>query len=158
MKLWMAPHGLHIELGITADARTLAKLHAAEFFRGWPEGEIRAFLADAATPVFVACDAKRRVMGFAIFRMAADEAELLTIIIVPKWRGKGVGAALLRAGFDDFLLSPVTRVFLEVDEANKAAIDLYTGFGFSTVGSRKGYYPRPDGSAATALTMRCELG
>ena len=35
---------------------------------------------------------------------------------------------------------------------------LYEKLGFSTISSRKGYYPRPDGSAATALVMARDLG
>ena len=87
-----------------------------------------------------------------------DEAELLTIAVEPRWRGKGVGRALMDAVFADLMLSPARRMFLEVDEQNHAAIRLYEKLGFSTISSRKGYYPRPDGSAATALVMARDLG
>lgn len=158
MKLWMAPAGLHIEPGQMGDARELARIHATGFFRGWPEAEFADFLGDASTPVYVACDPKRRMAGFALVRIAADEAELLTIAVDPKWRGKRVGAALLRAVFDDLLMSPARRMFLEVSEDNQAAIRLYKSQGFATISQRKGYYPKPDGSAATALVMSRDLG
>ncbi|HTN63296.1 MAG TPA: GNAT family N-acetyltransferase, partial [Devosia sp.] len=136
----------------------LARIHAQGFYRGWPREELDGFLGEPTTPVYVACDAKRRIAGFALIRHAADEAELLTIAVDPKWRGKRVGQALLRAAFDDLLLTPARRMFLEVDEQNAAAIRLYKGQGFSAIGARKGYYPRPDGSAATALVMARDLG
>ena len=158
MKLWMAPAGLHIEPGQMRDARELARIHATGFYRGWPEVEFASFLGEASTPVYVACDSKRRIAGFALIRIAADEAELLTIAVEPKWRGKRIGQALLRAAFDDLLMSPAQRMFLEVSEDNKAAIRLYQGQGFKTVSTRKGYYPKPDGSAATALVMARDLG
>ena len=88
----------------------------------------------------------------------ADEAELLTIAVEPRWRGKGVGRALMEAVFADLMMSPASRMFLEVDEQNLAAIRLYEKLGFSTISSRKGYYPRADGSAATALVMARDLG
>ena len=91
-------------------------------------------------------------------RIAADEAELLTIAVDPKWRGRGLGHALLNAAFDDLLMSPAKKMFLEVSEENTAAIKLYQRHGFTTISSRKGYYPRPDGSAATALVMARDLG
>lgn len=158
IKLWMAPAGLHIEPGRVADANELARIHALGFYRGWPVGEFESFLADDSTPVYVACDARRRIAGFALIRIAADEAELLTIAVDPKWRGKRIGQALLRAAFDDLLRSPARRMFLEVSEDNGAAIKLYQREGFATISSRKGYYPKPDGSQATALVMARDLG
>lgn len=158
IKLWMAPAGLHVEPGRMADARDLARIHALGFYRGWPASEFESFLTDPNTPVYVACDARRRIAGFALIRVVADESELLTIAVDPKWRGKRIGQALLKAVFDDLLLSPARRMFLEVSEDNVAAIKLYTREGFATISTRKGYYPKPDGSQATALVMSRDLG
>ena len=157
-KLWMAPHGLHVEPGELADAQRLAQLHAQGFYRGWPVADFVGFLGDGATPVYVACDARRRIAGFALIRLVADESELLTIADDPKWRGKGVGRALLQAVFADLMMSPARRMFLEVDEQNLSAIALYKRLGFVTISARKGYYSRPDGTAATALVMARDLG
>ena len=74
------------------------------------------------------------------------------------FRRRGVGRALMEAVFADLMMSPARRMFLEVDEQNLAAIRLYEKLGFSTISSRKGYYPRADGSAATALVMARDLG
>jgi ribosomal-protein-alanine N-acetyltransferase len=158
IKLWMGPAGLHIEPGRMADARELARIHAQGFYRGWPAGEFENFLSDADTPVYVACDARRRIAGFAVIRLVADESELLTIAVDPKWRGKGVGEALLKAVFQDLLPTPARRMFLEVSEENAAAIKLYQRQGFATISSRKGYYAKADGSQATALVMGRDLG
>jgi ribosomal-protein-alanine N-acetyltransferase len=158
MKLWMAPAGLHVEPGETADAPDLARIHAQSFYRGWPADEFATFLADRNAPVYVACDARRRIAGFALVRTVLDEAELLTIAVDPRWRGKGVGRALMDAALADLMLSPARRMFLEVEEQNASAIRLYRRLGFATISSRKGYYPRPDGTAATALVMARDLG
>ena len=158
MKFWMAPGGLHIEPAEPRDARELARIHGQGFYRGWPSADFASFLDDRATPAYIACDARRRIAGFALIRTVADEAELLTIAVDPRWRGRGVGRALMDAAFADLMLSPARRMFLEVDEQNLAAIRLYQKLGFATISSRKGYYPRPDGSAATALVMARDLG
>ena len=157
-KLWMAPNGLHVEPAETQDAQRLAQLHQQGFFRGWPVADFVGFLADPATPAYIACDARRRIAGFALIRLVADESELLTIAVDPKWRGKGVGKALLDAVFADLMMSPARKMFLEVDAENRPAIKLYEKLGFSTISSRKGYYAKPDGSAATALVMARDLG
>ena len=158
MKFWMAPGGLHIEPAETRDAKDLARIHGQSFYRGWPTADFQSFLEDRNTPAYIACDSKRRIAGFALIRTVADEAELLTIAVEPRWRGKGVGRALMDAVFADLMMSPARRMFLEVDEQNHAAIRLYQKLGFATISSRKGYYPRPDGSAATALVMARDLG
>lgn len=158
MKLWMAPAGLHVETADAADAAELARIHATGFYRGWPESDFDAFLEDQSARTYVACDAKRRIAGFILVRVAGDEAELLTIAVEPRWRGKGVGLALLRAALEDLRYTAAQRMFLEVDEQNTAARKLYAREGFTAVGSRKGYYPRPDGTAATALVLSRDLG
>jgi [ribosomal protein S18]-alanine N-acetyltransferase len=158
MKLWMAPHGLHIEPAQQSDAAAIAGLHARGFYRGWSPEEFAAYIASRDTPVYVACDARRRIAGFAMLRLAADEAELVTIAVDPKWRRRGVGVALLRALFDDLLMSPARRLFLEVAADNPAALALYARHGFEKLGERQGYYPRPDGRPATAIVMARELG
>jgi len=158
MKLWMAPAGLHIEPAIAADAHALAQMHAGAFFRGWPEMEMANYITTPdRTPVYVACDAGRRAAGFMVLRLAGNEAELLTIIVDNKKRARGIGAALLSAGFDDLLTCAVSAMFLEVDEANPPALKLYRRFGFKEVGKRRGYYQTKQGAPATALIMRCDL-
>ncbi len=158
MKLWIAPAGLHIKPASTAHVPTLARIHQRGFFHGWKENEFSSYLARPdQTPIYVASDKKNRVAGFMVLRLAKEEAELLTIMVEPKWQGKGVGKALLRAGFDDLLASETRAMFLEVDSNNEAAISLYRGFGFKQIGARPGYYSLKDGGKATAIVMRIDM-
>lgn len=157
-RLWLAPGKLHIEPAAPGDEEALARLHAASFYRGWPSQDFARFFADKAISAYIACDAQRRIAGFALVRLVVDEAELLTIAVEPKWRGKGVGRALMQALLADLLMSPARKLFLEVDEQNQAAVRLYKGLGFVPLAARQGYYARPDGQAATALVMARDLG
>jgi [ribosomal protein S18]-alanine N-acetyltransferase len=154
---WMAPLGLHIEPSQPRDADAVAKLHAKSFYRGWPRQDIEAYMLDPDTPTLVACDAKRKVAGFAMLRLLGDDAELMTIAVDPKYRGKGVGKALMQACFEDLRMTPSRRMILEVATDNPAAIKLYDNLGFKTLSERKGYYARPDGQPATALVMARQL-
>lgn len=157
MRLWTAPHGLHVEPARAEDAADMARLHAAGFYRGWPREDFSAYLAEGA-PAYVACDAKRRVAGFALLRETGDEAELITIAIDPKWRGKGVGSAVLGAALADLRTTPARRLLLEVAEDNPAALALYRRHGFREIARRNAYYARAQGAAATAIVMACEIG
>lgn len=157
-RLWLAPHGLHIEPATTADADVIARLHAQGFHAGWSREDFAAYIAGEDTPVYVACDARHKVAGFLMLRLAADEAELITIAVDPKWRGKKVGAALLRAALDDLTMTRARRLFLEVAADNPPALRLYARHGFVKLSERQGYYPRPDGRPATAIVMARDLG
>jgi ribosomal-protein-alanine N-acetyltransferase len=154
----MAPAGLHIEPAQPRDADAVAKLHAASFYRGWPRQDIEAYLIDPDMPTLVACDARRTIAGFIMLRVLGDDVELMTIAVDRKFQGKGVGAALLKAAFEDLMMTPVRRMILEVAADNPAALKLYTKLGFKKLSERKGYYARASGEPATALVMARDLG
>jgi ribosomal-protein-alanine N-acetyltransferase len=76
-------------------------------------------------------------VGFAASRVDADEGEVLSVAIAREAHGRGCAGPLLRRHLES--LAP--------------ALALYRRLGFAEVGRRPGYYLRPDGSRATALTM-----
>ena len=157
LRTWMAPLGLHIEPAQPRDADAVANLHAKSFYRGWPRQDIEAYLLDPDTPTLVACDARRNIAGFAMLRILGDDVELMTIAVDRKYQGKGVGEALLRACFEDLMMTPARRMILEVAADNPSALRLYQKLGFDKISERKGYYARPDGQPATALVMARNL-
>ena len=135
-----------------------AAIHASAFAHPWEPGEFMALLTGASTLSSAALDpATNRLRGFALSRLAADEAEVLTIAVDPSERRRGVGRDLLKEHLQRATLAGGRAMFLEVDADNAAAIALYTHFGFAKVGARAGYYRRPDGKPATALIMRRDL-
>ena len=135
-----------------------AAIHASAFAHPWEAGEFTALLTAASTIGSAALDpATNRLRGFALSRLAADEAEILTIAVDPSERKRGVGRDLLREHLQRATLAGARAMFLEVDADNVAAIALYTRFDFAKVGARAGYYRRPDGKPATALIMRRDL-
>jgi ribosomal-protein-alanine N-acetyltransferase len=157
LRSWMAPAGLHIEPAQPRDADAVANLHAKSFYRGWPRQDIEAYLLDSDTPTLVACDARRNIAGFAMLRILGDDVELMTIAVDRKFQGKGVGEALMKACFEDLMMTPVKRMILEVAADNPSALRLYQKLGFEKISERKGYYARPDGQPATALVMARDL-
>jgi ribosomal-protein-alanine N-acetyltransferase len=158
VNFWLNPATLHVEPARGADAETVARLHAQGFYRGWTREEFAAYIAGEGTPVYVACDARRKIAGFAMLRHLGEDVELITIAVDRKWRGKGVGLMLMRAVFEAVRMSPAKRMLLEVAADNVAALKLYGKLGFAKIGERKGYYPRADGTPATAIVMARDLG
>lgn len=95
---------------------------------------------------------KGEVVGFALGRIVAGEAELLLLAVKKRSQGEGVGRLLL----DRFTLIAGTRgaekLHLEVREGNHA-VKLYKQAGFEEVGRRFNYYSGRDGQIYDALTL-----
>ncbi len=98
-----------------------------------------------------------REVGFALYRVVTDEAELLTIAVGRDHRRLGAGRALLRAVIAQVRADGARNLFLEVDADNAPAVALYSQAGFETVGRRAAYYQRPGMDAAEGLTMKLRL-
>jgi ribosomal-protein-alanine N-acetyltransferase len=128
----------------------LAALHADAMPRGraWSAAE---FAALAAAPgALLLCEGG---CGFALGRVAADEAELLMLAVAPPARRRGVATRLL-AGFEDAARhAGAAEAFLEVDAANTAAQALYAMAGYTERGRRPGYYGHADGHRSDALIL-----
>lgn len=125
-------------------ADILALLHE-EAFAGEARGEIwnaqsfRELLAMPGALCLLAFSGDQPV-GLLLLRIAADEAEVITLGVKPRLRRLGVAAALMQAGLAQLAGRGVARCFLEVAEGNAAARALYAGLGFAAVGHRRGYY------------------
>ena len=99
----------------------------------------------------------RKVIGFAVSRMAADEAEILSIAVAANYRGRGLSRNLLLTHLGHLAGRGVRTVFLEVEENNQAARRLYDGTGFAVTGRRERYYRHPGGEQLNAVLMRRDL-
>ena len=93
-------------------------------------------------------------LGFALGRVQADQAEILTIAVRPGARGQGIGRALLNALLAEAAKRDAMDLFLEVAEPNMAARALYAGAGAKEVGRRRRY--SADGADALVLRLPVE--
>lgn len=80
------------------------------------------------------------IAGYAGTWHILDEAHITNIAISPNYRRKHYGEALLKRIIDDCYLEMIKYITLEVRVSNAPAINLYTKYGFSSFGTRKGYY------------------
>lgn len=137
------------------DSRAVAQIHAASFDRPWGLMEFERLLAEEHSLAHVA--ASEAAEGFVLSRVAADEAEVLSIAVQPRRRGEGIAGRLLAAHAQALAHNRVRTIYLEVEEGNAPAIALYRRQGFAEVSRRDAYYRKADGSAATAIVMRRTL-
>lgn len=136
-----------------ADAANIAAIHGVSFKRGWGEYEIRHLLLENNVVAHRAVIG-RTLIAFILSRLAAGEAEILSVAIAPAWRRRALARPLLDLHLRRLAGLGVRSVFLEVDEHNMPACRLYRRAGFREVGRRQGYYQ----GGATALVLRRDLG
>ncbi len=92
-----------------------------------------------------------RVIGFALTRAVADDAELLLLAVHPADRGRGVGLALLQRAMADAQGRGAARLCLEMRAGNDAT-RLYASAGFVKCGERRNYYAGRSGQRFDAHT------
>lgn len=129
-----------------ADTAALTAIHGASFPASEAWGEETIGLQLGLPGVFGLVDAAD---GMVLARVVGEEAEVLTLAVVPASRRHGLGGALLGAALREARDRGARAVFLEVSEVNQAARGLYAGAGFVEVGRRRRYYA--DGTDALVL-------
>ena len=141
------------------DLDRAAALHRQAFEplgeRPWTRQDVAELLAlPGVAGLFL--EVEGREDGFALWRTAADEAELLTIAVQSHRRRHGLGRALLAAVIHRARRGGAQSLFLEVGADNGPARSLYSQAGFVEVGRRRDYYRR-HADFADALVLRLTL-
>lgn len=118
-------------------AEELAALHRRAFAgqsRAWNAEEFEKLLQSDL--VFLLGDE----LAYALVRVVADEAELLTLVCAPEYRRNGLARARLKDLEHEALRRGAERIFLEVASDNHAALRLYEETQFVEIGRRRAYY------------------
>lgn len=140
----------------SASAFAMSAVHKAAFAAGWSE---EAFVDLMAAPHTLALGAGEgtsdTLTGFILLSVVADEAEILTLGVMPDFRRRGLASRLLEQAVVVARAGGARALFLEVSETNAPALGLYRGAGFVETGRRPGYYRSEDG--ADALTMKLQF-
>jgi ribosomal-protein-alanine N-acetyltransferase len=134
------------------DIETLAGLHRQCFAEVWGAQEFARLLAVPGTFALLAPDDA----GFVLARVAADEAEILSIGVRPQNRCRGMGRALMEAVANEAFQRGAKSLYLEVSCNNGGARALYAKLGFAEAGRRVAYYREKEGMA-DALTLKAAL-
>ena len=79
-------------------AGVIAALHRVCFEESWNEKSIAEILKMAGAIGLLVCAKNKRPEGFILLRIAADEAEIISIGIVPESRQKGFASILFIFG------------------------------------------------------------
>ena len=143
-------------------AADCARLHAADFAHPWSADEMASLIARSTTLAAAALDpASGRLRGFVLSRLAADEAEILTIAVEPALARQGRRASVARREPAPGRERRARKtMFLEVDEAQCVGASRSTrdsassrsANGSAIIGART-VRGRPPSSCARVIAM-----
>ena len=93
-----------------------------------------------------------RIIGFLEGLIIPPDAEIYNIAINENYRGKGYSKLLINGFINKCKSAGCETIFLEVNNINQVAINLYNLFDFKSYSVRKNYYGNND-----AILMRKDL-
>lgn len=139
----------------------LPALHSEDFVRPWGQEEFASLLGEKTVFGFAVREVGHpgaSPVGFVLARLAAGEAEILTVAVARSHRRHGLGWKLMDAVLRRLHADRAEALFLEVDENNTPALALYRRLGFHQVGKRPNYYEGSGNQGrSNALVMRRDL-
>ncbi|MBR4152937.1 MAG: ribosomal protein S18-alanine N-acetyltransferase [Selenomonadaceae bacterium] len=89
---------------------------------------------------FWVCEHDGKIIACAGAEINSDTAEIESLAVDPEYRRQGIATILLIKLINAIKKRGATFIILEVRPSNKAAIELYKGFGFQIVEREKDYY------------------
>ena len=131
----------------------MAKLHllSGSLTRPWSAREYKDLL-NTDTINFFCLE-----IGFLIGHIISPDAEILNLIIHPKFRRLGKAKQLIGKFEKEAKDAGCSRCFLEVAESNSPANKLYYSLSYLKVGQRKNYYEFVNGCKDNALILAKEI-
>jgi ribosomal-protein-alanine N-acetyltransferase len=115
-------------------------LSGAREARAWAVDDLLAPQRDFQVRV---AEQEGAVCGVVIFRVAADEAEILNIVVQGARRRLGIGSRLMNDVLEACRIAGAQKIYLEVRDSNSVAREFYSRLGFREAGRRRNYYPMP---------------
>ena len=138
----------------TGAAVPLAAMHRACFpEEPWDAPALERILALAGGFGFLAWQGDTPV-GFILARDLGGEVEVLSLGVLPEWRCRGIGRALIDQVAADAERRQIGSIVLEVATENDAARRLYAACDFVQVGRRPRYYRRMSGRSDALILRR----
>ena len=131
----------------------MAKIHllSGSLTRPWSESEYKILLSTDTIRFFYVEN------GFLVGRLIGPDAEILNVIVHPKYRRLGKARYLIDKFEKEAKEEGSSKCFLEVAESNSRANKLYQSLNYLSVGKRKNYYEFVDGRKDNASILAKEI-
>lgn len=120
--------------------RRVMAIESRVYPRPWSTSLFLSELAQRTTRSYIVARFEGEVVGYGGLMFTGREAHVTNIAVDPDLHGRKVGTRLLYSLVTEAVARGAEIMSLEVRISNLVAQELYAKFGFSVVGSRKGYY------------------
>lgn len=97
---------------------------------------------------------RQNIVGHAVISVTAGESHMLNLSIATEYQRRGYGKQFIEFLIEEAQTKQAQTMLLEVRPSNTAAINCYNAAGFNEIGSRKDYYPAPEGREDALLFAR----
>lgn len=135
------------------DVQAIARIEQSCFSAPWSEALILAGL-QKENDLFYIAECGGEAAGYIGLNRVLDESYLYNLAVLPQYRRRGIGEALLRHACSEMFGTGASFVSLEVRRSNRAAIALYEKLGFQRAGERKDFYSAPTEDAVIMTAFR----
>ncbi len=134
----------------------LTAIHRACFSNYWNPDAFSDFFNVEGTYAILA-EAESAPQAMVVWRVQYEQSDIITIAVLPGSRRLGLARDLMTQAIASARTEGAKSMFLDVEEGNTAALQLYSSFGFTQINRRKLYYRQKDGSFTDALVMTSKL-
>ncbi|GGJ79663.1 ribosomal-protein-alanine N-acetyltransferase [Anoxybacillus voinovskiensis] len=124
-----------------ADLDGVLVIEKASFTLPWSREAFYNELVHNRYAKYVVMEHDGRLVGYCGMWVVVDEAHITNVAVLPEYRGKKLGEALMRKMMDMAKQLGAVTMTLEVRVSNEVAQSLYRKLGFLNGGIRKRYYP-----------------
>jgi len=123
-----------------ADMDRILEIERSSFGRDAYDRKLFAAYAQHSKSLFLVAKRGPGIAGYAISDWRQGRAELTSIAVDPRVRGRGTASSLLKSTIRRLKLRGIKRLTLMVKVTNRAARAFYEGRGFERVRLVRGYY------------------
>ena len=132
---------MNCRLAVGADVAHVHAVETACFKTPWSYESILSDVSLNENAFYFVAEKSGKIVGFCGVHIVLNEGHIMNVAVLPEYRGRGIGEALLLMMMSYTCLPNYT---LEVRVSNTAAISLYKRLGFLESGLRPGYYGDED--------------
>ena len=125
-----------------ADAPAVSKIEEETFSMPW---SVQDFLemVEADYAYYYVAEAEGEIAGCCGIRNIVGEGEITNVVVAQKYRGQGIGRALMEYMLKEAPSHGIGDCTREVRVSNTPAIKLYESLGFKGEGIRPRFYEKP---------------
>lgn len=122
------------------DIEELLEIEQASFTLPWTREAFQNEFTINQYAVYLGLEEEGKLIGYCGAWIILDEANITNVAVLPEYRGRKLGEALMKKMMQIALERSVATMSLEVRVSNDIAQALYRKLGFQAGGIRKNYY------------------